>query len=277
VSTATATTVDVHPALARMGRAGHLAYGVAVVGLAVLILLAGSLGYVFQPVPRWVPLRQWIAYVSGALLLASGLALLAPKTMRHAALVLTVNFFFVWLLLLHLPRTLAQPMSVDNWEGCGLNMAVVAGAWILLALTSPPPSGRAARLFGERGVGLARRLYALGLPLVGLAHFVNAKEATVYVPTWFPLRIGWVYFTGAAHVAAGLAIMFGVLPVLAAVLEAGQITAFVILAHVPAVYAAPGDRLQWAELVYALAIAASGWLVAATFGDRPPSWLPRST
>jgi uncharacterized membrane protein len=251
-----------------MGRAGHAAYGVAVAGLGVLVLLSGSLGYIFQPVPRWVPLRQWLAYASGALLLACGFALLARKTTRLAALVLTVNFFF-WLLLLHLPRTLAEPMVVGNWEGCGLNMAVVAGGWILLALSGPSPAGRPARLFGESGVRIARRLYALGLPLVGLAHFLNAREATVYVPTWFPLRIGWVYFTGAAHVAAGLAILFGILPVLASVLEAAQITAFVIIAHVPAVCAAPRDRLQWAELVYAAAIAGSAWLVAATFGDRP--------
>jgi len=249
-----------------MWRAGHLAYGIGVAGLGVLVLLSGSLGYIFQPVPGWVPLRQWLAYASGALLLASGLSLLARKTTRVSALVLTVNFLF-WLLLLHVPRTLAQP-SVGELEACGLNMTVVAGSWILLALSSPPPAGHAARLFGESGVGLARRLYAMGLPLVGLAHFAGAQEATVYVPTWFPLRIGWVYLTGAGHVAAGLAILFGVLPVLASVLEAAQITAFVILAHVPAVYAAPSDREQWGELVYAVAIAGAAWLVAATARSR---------
>ena len=41
-----------------------------------------------------------------------------------------------------------------------------------------------------------------------------------------------------------------------------------ILTHVPSVYRAPGDRVQWAMLFYALAIAGSAWLVAATFGDR---------
>ena len=259
----TASTVDdpVH-----VGRVGHLAYGASVAGLGVLCLLSGDLAYVFQPVPRWMPLGPWLAYVSGPLLLASGLALLARKTARLAALVLTVHFV-VWLLLLNLPTTLAKPMVVGNWEGCGLNMTVVAGGWILLALSGRPPAGRAARLLGDRGVRLARCVYAVGLPLVGLAHFLNAREATVYVPAWFPLRIGWVYLTGAGHIAAGLAILFGVLAGLAAVLEAAQITAFVILAHIPSVYASPGDRLEWAMLVYASAIAASAWLVAATFGD----------
>jgi uncharacterized membrane protein len=152
-----------------------------------------------------------------------------------------------------------------------LNATVVAGGWILLVSPGRAPASSAARLLGDRGASLARRLYAVGLPLVGLAHFLGADGATAYVPTWLPLRVGWVYLTGAGHVAAGLAILFGVVPRLAAVLEAAQITAFVILVHVPAVCGAPGDRLQWAMLVYALSIGASAWLVAASFGDGPPA------
>ena len=261
MSTASATIADVYAARARMGRAGRVAYGVGVAGMGVLILLSGKLGSVFQPVPPWVPLRQSLAYVSGVLLLASGLALIAWKTTRLAALVLTVNFS-VWLLLLNLPNTLAHPTVVGAWEGCGLNMTVVAGGWILLA-----PAG----LLGESGVKLARRLYAVGLPLIALAHFLNAPQATEYVPAWLPLRIGWVYLTGAGHAAAGLAILFSVLPELAALLEAGQITSFVVLTHVPSVYRAPGDRVQWAMLFYALAIGGSAWLVAAILSDGPTS------
>src|SRR5262249_32254532 len=96
VSTPLMITVDVHPARARKGRAGRVAYGVGVAGMGVMILLSGKLASVFQPVPPWVPLRQWLAYVSGALLLASGLALITGKMTRLAALVLTVNFA-VWL------------------------------------------------------------------------------------------------------------------------------------------------------------------------------------
>src|SRR5262249_11477201 len=164
---------------------------------------------------------------------------------RPAALALTV-VFALWLLLLNLPTTLARPTLVRNWEGCGLNMTVIAGGWILLALSGPPPAGRAMRLLVDGRARYAQCFFAAGVPLVGLAHFVNARQATVYVPTWFPLRIGWVYLTGAGHIAAGLAILIGVVPALAARLEAAQITAFVILAHIPAVYEAPTDRGQWA-------------------------------
>lgn len=259
----TATTVD-DPLRARAGRAAHRGYGAAVAGLGVLCLRAGDLGYVFQPVPGWLPLHAGLAYASGAVMLAGGVALLARTATRLAALVLTIHFA-AWLLVLNLPNTLGNPTAIGNWEGCGLNMSVLAGAWILLAVSTPWPAGRVARLVGDRGVQLARRVFALGVPLVGLAHFLTAAAAaTVYVPAWLPLPVGWVYLTGAGHIAAGLAILFGVLPRLAAVLEAAQITAFVVLAHIPAVHDAPADPVQWAMLVYAAAIAAAAWLVALT-------------
>lgn len=48
-------------------------------------------------------------------------------------------------------------------------------------------------------------------------------DAVELVPTWLPLRVSWVYLTGAGHVAAGLAILIGVVPRLAAVLEAATL------------------------------------------------------
>ena len=258
-------------------RAGRLAYAAGVAGMGALRLWAGSLGAVFLAVPRWVPLRHALGYASGVLLVACAAALLAPRTRRLAAIVLAANFL-VWLVLLRLPQTLAEPMAVGSWEACGLNMTVVAGAWILLARSGEPRSDGAARLSGERGARLARRLFALGVPLVGLAHFLT-PDAIVFVPAWLPLRIGWVYLTGAAHIAAGLAILLGVVPRLAAVLEALQISSFVILSHLPAVVEAPKDRVQWAMLVYALAIAGAAWLVAATYGEVSagrPDRSPRS-
>ncbi|HSS02336.1 MAG TPA: hypothetical protein VLM79_34995, partial [Kofleriaceae bacterium] len=206
------TTATTAPDVIRT-RAGHiayLAYSAGAVGLGVLCLIAGDLAYVFQPVPRWMPWHPALAYLCGAALVAGGGALLARRAMRLAALVLAIEFA-VWLLLCNLPAALSKPTVVGYWEGCGLNMTVIAGGWILVALSSAP-AGRAAGLPGARGVTLARRVFAAGIPLIGLAHFVNAHEATAYVPSWFPLPIGWVYLTGAAHVAAGLALLFGVVP-----------------------------------------------------------------
>jgi hypothetical protein len=55
---------------------GHLLFALGLAGLGVLSLFSGDFAYVWQPVPMGVPLREILAYLSGALLLAGGLGLL---------------------------------------------------------------------------------------------------------------------------------------------------------------------------------------------------------
>ncbi len=263
--------------LGRVVPAARIAYGLGVSGLGSLCLLGGDLRSVFQPVPKWLPWPHALGYASGALLLAGGVGLLAPRVSRLAAGALTVYFLVVWLLGLNLSHALAHPSIVGNWEGCGLAAAVAAGGWTLFARSQDGPTpSRPAPWLGERGAGHARRLFAVGVPLVGLAHFADAQGSTVYVPSWLPLPVAWVYLTGAAHVAAGLAILSGVWARRASILEAAQITSFVLLTHVPAVLHDPSDRIQWGMLVYAVAIAASGWLVASTLVSSRPRGRGRS-
>jgi uncharacterized membrane protein YphA (DoxX/SURF4 family) len=79
------------------------------------------------------------------------------------------------------------------------------------------------------------------------------------------------YLTGAAHIAAGAGILFGVLPRLAATLEAMMVSLFTLLVWVPAVGAAPTSRSDWAEFCISTAIAGSAWAVAESIRGRP--WL----
>jgi hypothetical protein len=78
------------------------------------------------------------------------------------------------------------------------------------------------------------------------------------------------WFTGAAHFAAGVAILVLVLPRLAATLEAVMVSLFTLNVWVPAVFAAPMSRSNWSEIVTSAAISGAAWAVAGSFGGR--SW-----
>src|SRR3569833_78423 len=114
-----------------------------------------------------------------------------------------------------------------------------------------------------------RALYAAALPMLGLHHLL-AQGAVSVVPAWLPLRAAWLYLTAFALMAAGVAIVLGILARTAARLEAIMITAFVVLVHVPGVVEDPGDPLQWTMLVVASAIAGAAWIVAESYA-RPQS------
>jgi uncharacterized membrane protein YphA (DoxX/SURF4 family) len=110
----------------------------------------------------------------------------------------------------------------------------------------------------------SRILYALALPTIGLSHFVYSAGTASMVPGWIPFHLGFAYLTGAGHAAAGVGILLGIVPRLAAFLEASMVSCFVLLLHAPGVCSAPGDRLQWTMLLVATAYAGACWTMAAS-------------
>ena len=128
---------------------------------------------------------------------------------------------------------------------------------------------------GERAVRAAQVLFGLTCVFYGWSHFAYADYTASMVPAWLPGRLGFAYFTGLGHIAAGIGIVVGILPRLAATLEAIMMSLFGLLVWVPSLLAQPRPEWagppqnQWSELVVNLLLAASAWIVAASLRNRP--------
>lgn len=242
----------------RVTRLGHWLFAVSFAGLGVLSLGSGDFALAWQPVPAWVPGRIYLAYASGLVLFAGGLGMLVERTARLATLVMTVNLL-LWLLLLRLPRVAMQPTSEGMWLGFGETLVLVVGGWLLFAAQNGSPEAGL-----DSGLRVPRFLYGVALPLIGLSHFIYASDTASLVPAWLPWRMGFAYLTGAGHIAAGLGILFAVLPRLAATLEAAMISLFTLLVWVPQVAAAPASRFQWTALLVSAALTGAAWAVAGS-------------
>jgi uncharacterized membrane protein YphA (DoxX/SURF4 family) len=241
----------------------HAILAAAIAGLGAL-LLSGTFVYVWAPIPLWVPWRNVIAGAAGALMVASAAGLLWRKTRVRASAVATVTFL-CWLVLLQVPRLMGAPSRELLWSGAAQILSVIAGTWVLFATPAPQAEGPNRSFRGDRAVRIARRLYAVALPMFGLHHFFDLPGAAEAVPAWLPFGIGWAALTGVGHIAAGIAIAFGILPRLAATLEALMIAVFVLLVHVPGVIGAPRDRLEWSMLAVAAVIDGAAWVVARSY------------
>jgi uncharacterized membrane protein len=254
----------------RLRKLGHVLFAVGLAGLGVLSLGSGEFAYVWQPVPPWVIGRAFLAYASGALLLACGAGLLWRRTRMRASLALTL-YGAASMLLLHAPRIAQSPREVGEWFNLGEIAAIVAGALILHGSADTAPArGWQRAIGGERGVRLARLLFALALLPFGISHFVYATPTAEMVPSFLPGHLAWACLTGAGHIAAGLAILVDVLPRLAATLEALMVSAFVLMVNAPDLVRVGGHRQwQWTELFVASAIAGVAFLVADSYrGER---------
>lgn len=118
------------------GAAANRRWLLGAVPLGLFLAVAGVqhfvyAGFVTQLVPAWMPGRHFWALLTGVALLAGGIGLVVPATMRLAAL-LSALMIFLWVLLLHIPRALTM------WPDAGETAAIfealaTAGTALLVA------------------------------------------------------------------------------------------------------------------------------------------------
>lgn len=255
----------------RIAGAGHALFAAALIWLGAMGFSKGDFVQIWQPVPNWVPAREVLAYLCAFISLASGIGLLWQGTAAVAARVIFASLM-AWLLALRLPNLFFEtPLVLVAWS-FGSTGVMVAAAWVLyVRFAGDRDRQRLGRFAGDTGVRVARTLYGLSLVPFGLAHFRYLDATTVLIPHWLPWHVAWAYFTGAAFIAAGLAVTVGVLARLAAVLSTLQLGLFGLIVWVPRVLAGTVNDFQWGEFVVTCALTAGAWVVADSYRGLP--WL----
>jgi uncharacterized membrane protein YphA (DoxX/SURF4 family) len=257
----------------RIASLGHVVFAAVMIGLGIMGLIKGDLTAVWQPVPKWVPAPEALAYLCAFVSLGTGIGLLWRRTAAVASRVLFA-YLLLWLLLFRVPNLFYQrPVLLVAWS-CGSTAVMVAAAWVLYVWFAGELDGQRLRFVtGDSGLRIARALYGLALIPFGLAHFFYLKETVVLISGW-PAPAAWAYFTGGAFIAAGVAMIVGVLARLAAALSALQLGLFGLIVWVPRVVAGQVNAFQWGEFVVTVALTAAAWVVADSYRGLP--WLSRS-
>ena len=258
----------------RISGFGHALYGIALGGLAILSLVYGNFSPIWEPFPASLPWRELWVYGSGAILLAASAGLFFARTALISSIAIGL-YELVWAVARVRP-VLLKPLIVGTWYGFAEALGPLLGAWILYALLRRQYGARAATAMpGERALHVARVLFGAACVAYGAAHFAYATLTASMVPAWLPDRTGLAYLTGAGHAAAGLCLLAGILPRLAATLEAIMMSLFGVLVWLPSFFAqpapdwAPSTQFQWSETFLTFLLAASAWIVAASLRSTP--------
>jgi uncharacterized membrane protein len=258
----------------RISGLGRALFAVSAAGLAILCLVYGNFAPLIEAPPAWLPRPEFWAYGSGAILLAASAGLLFART-APASAVIVGAFGAAWTVARARPVFL-KPLVVGSWYGVGEALGPLLGAWILYALLRRNHGAPAVTVMtGDRALRVARVLFGAACVVYGAAHFAYAAYTAKMVPAWLPDRTGIAYLTGAFHAAAGLGLLFGVLPRLAATLEATMLSLFGVLVWLPSFFAQPVPdwaspmQVQWSETFVSFLLAASAWIVAASLRGTP--------
>ena len=240
---------------------GHAAFAITMISLGVIGLAQGDFTPIWQPVWKALPAREALAYACALISLLAGAGILLKRSAAASSTVLLV-WFAAWLVLMRLPLVVLR-FGVNTWWATAQVAVFTASAWVVFAWLAAPRLSQTVRI--------AQLLFGLGLIPFGLAHFLYMENTAPLVPAWLPWHVAWGYVTGAAFIAAGIAMIFGVRGRLAAILATWQIAGFTVLVWVPIVlsgHAKPGD---WNEFIASYALTACAWVLADSYGAAVPN------
>lgn len=246
-------------------------FAISLAGLGGLSLIYGN----FAPLVSALSWPTACTYGLGTILVAACAGLFLTRTAAASAMVIAVCAV-AWAAM-GIPPIVHAPLSVGSWYGISEAVSVLVGVWTLHALHARGEHAHAAVLSGDGALRLGRTLFGAACLVYGIAHFAYVAYSLPFVPNWLPVRLPLLYLTGACHVAAGVGLILGVLPRLAAALEAIMILLFGILVWLPSYFADPTPKWagtphnQWSETFLNFLLAAVAWIIADSIGSRSGS------
>ena len=244
-----------------------MVFALTMVGVGVLGWVRGDFVQMWQPVPKAFPAREVLIWLCAAVPLACGGGLLWRRTAGSAARLL---FFYLllWMIVFKLRFIFLAPLTEGAYQSNGENAVVVAGAWVLYVRLAARWDRRHLGFFsGAAGLRAARVLYALAMIAFGLSHFFYLDLTAPLIPAWLPWHTGLAYCTGGAYLAAGLAILTGILAKPAAILSTLQMGLFTFLVWLPLAWTGTITASQWGEFTVSWVLTAAAWVVAESYRD----------
>ncbi len=237
---------------------GRTLLALALVGFGVENILFGR--YIVAralPWPADPSARLTIAWLTGAMFLGAGCAILAGRFVRVAGLV-SAALILGWSLILRLPVAVAGPAWSGDWTNV-LKAATLAAGALAVAVDDRRPVN--ALLAGLRTAApfVAGAFFLLG----GIQHFIFATFVATLIPPFIPAPMFWTYVAGVLLIAAGAGFWTSRVRHVAAVLTAVMVFSWVFLVHVPLVINV--GRAEWMGVFEALGIAG----VCLTLARRP--------
>jgi uncharacterized membrane protein len=215
-------------------------------------------GFVATLVPAWMPGRLFWAYFVGVAFVAAAIGILTKIFARPAATMLGV-MFFLFVVLLHIPRIVDNSSNGNEWTSGFVALAMCGGAWIL-ASAAPLHEREKADPF----LKLGRYFFAAAFVGFGIQHFVYARYGTGLGPPWFLGRPVWASLIGVVLAGAGLAIFFRSRARVSTLLLGTILLLFFVVLYIPRIAGHLHDPGPWTSGFELLALCGGALVMAST-------------
>lgn len=240
-------------------------YAAGIAAIAIQQLFCADFRPVMLPPgSEWLPDRLLCTWVFSILLLAVGVYIIFGIKARSVSIALG-SLLLLMVLLFQLPYVLTNaPKVLANWTDPLKELTLSGGAFIV-AGSLPEENVSAPTRFLAQLIPLGKYFMAVLLVVFGISHFIYKDFVATLVPGWIPGHIFWTYFAGAALIAGGLGIGWGIKRKLAAGLTGLMIFIWLIILHIPRAIADPhsGNGNEWTSVFEALAFSGIAFLICS--------------
>jgi uncharacterized membrane protein len=227
--------------MGNLSNIGRIFYGIAIAAMGFLTIYHADFPYfLIPPNHHWLNDHVIFVYISGVLLFLAGACIVFEKQtvsislLMGAALLLVFCFYFI-------PYEFmvsSKYMHFGDWENSAKELALSGGAFVI-AGCFPEPNDNPLILSLRKLIPLGTIIFCLTIISFGVNHFLYAKEAADYIPSWIPNHMFWIYFAGVALLGSGIGIILKIKRRLMATLLGIMIFIWVIILHIPKSFAAP--------------------------------------
>jgi uncharacterized membrane protein len=220
---------------------GAAFYLIGIAELAIYNFFAGDFAMTRPPFKEtFSGVNPMMAYVSGAILLASVAAILLNRFKKYGvmAIVLTV---FLLATTRHLANLWKDPVN-------GFKTLWLIGGALLILGSSADYKKYAKKILFFNVIILFMFFYHCAV-----AHFQFADFVEKLIPSFIPFKTFFAYFAGVCLLCGGIGLLIPAIRKWAALLSAIQIAGWFLLVHVPRALTTGGD--EWIGVGESLAVA----------------------
>ena len=246
--------------MGNLSNIGRIFYGIAIAEIGFQTIYFKDFPYFLLPPNHLsIPGFTIIDFISGALFILAGACIVFKKItnlislLLGGALLLIICFYWV----LYEFIVSANYRHLGDWENAVKDLTLAGGA-LVIAGCFPEKSKNCVTSFLGKLIPFGVILFALTIIDYGVSHFLYAKEAADYVPSWIPAHLFWMYFCGIALLGSGIAIILKIRVRLFAALLGTMILIWFISLHMPRVIASSAADMAGEVASACIALAYGG-------------------
>ncbi len=192
--------------------------------------------------PSWIPGHLFWIYFVGVALVAAALSIVVKKYAQLSATLLGI-MLCLFVVLLHIPRVIANPRDRISWAVALRELAFSGGAFAFASTQSKTPRATKAT---PPLLTTARYLFAITALFFGVEHFLHPEFApgvplAKITPAWIPFRLFWAYLAGAVLIATSASLLINKKARLATTILGLTILLIVLVIYLPIELSIPAD------------------------------------